>query len=536
MWRKDDPWGNESEKVKYDIVPYLRGRLLDIGCGPYKVFPYAIGVDNMDHANRFGWQYRPDVISDSSNLSMFSNESMDCVFSSHTLEHVQDTRKHLKEWFRVVKRGGYLILYLPHKELYPNIGQPGSNPDHKHDFMPEDIVHVMRQVGCWDLVVNEKREQDFGPGSPYNEYSFLQIYKKCATGQKESWNKTRPEKKAVVIRYGGIGDMIQAASVLPRLKEQGYHVTFNTTPDGMEVLKNNPYIDEFLLQDKDQVPNEELGPFWTAMKRRFDRFVNLSESVEATLLRMPGSVVQLWSKEARHKICNQNYLEVTHSIAEVEQKYDQHFYPTVEEREWAVRERARIGGNLIVAISLAGSSVHKTWPYVDALIARLLTTFPDCRVILLGNEMSKILEAGWENETRVLKKSGVWKIRETLTFVCKQADLVIGPETGVLNAVGMEEVAKICLLSHSTKENLTKHWKNAVALEPPPSVSCYPCHLMHYNWQNCNQVTDPEPFGSVAIGTALCQASIQVDVVWAAILGIFKKNGTLERVPVAVGG
>jgi hypothetical protein len=170
------------------------------------------------------------------------------------------------------------------------------------------------------------------------------------------------------------------------------------------------------------------------------------------------------------------------------------------------------------------------------LIAKILTTFKDARIVLLGNEMSRILEAGWEEEPRVIKRSGVWKIRETLTFVCKQADLVIGPETGVLNAVGMEEVPKICLLSHSTKENLTKHWANTVSIEPPPSVSCYPCHLMHYNWQNCNQVTEPEPFGQVAMGTALCQASIPADVVFAAMLGTLKKNGTLERIPLAVGG
>jgi ADP-heptose:LPS heptosyltransferase/predicted SAM-dependent methyltransferase len=536
MWRPEDPQGAESEKVKYDIVHYLRGRLLDVGCGPFKVFPYAIGVDDYSHAQMFGWQYKPDVISDASTLSMFANESMDSVFSSHALEHIRDTDKALKEWFRVLKKGGYLILYLPHKELYPNIGQPGANPDHKHDFLPEDITKAMKQVGCWDLVVNETRDMDFGQGAAHNEYSFLQIYKKCSTGQKESWNKPKPEKQAVVIRYGGIGDMIQAASVLPGLKKQGYHVTFNTTPDGMEILKNNPNIDEFLLQDKDQVPNEELGPFWSAMKRRFDKFVNLSESVETTLLRMPGSVVQLWPKEARHKVCNQNYLEVTHDIAEVPHEYAANFYSTTEEREWAVRERSKIGGKLIIAMSLAGSSVHKTWPYVDQVIARLLTTFPDCRVILLGNHMSKILETGWEKEPRVLKKSGVWGIRQTLTFVCKQADLVIGPETGVLNAVGLEDVAKICLLSHSTKENLTKHWKNTVALSPPETVACYPCHLMHYDWKNCNPVTTPEPFGEVAIGTALCQASIPADVVWAAILGIFKKNGTLDRVPIAVGG
>lgn len=523
MWRAKDPQGAEVGKVKFDIVHYLRGRLLDIGAGPYPVFGYATTVDNLDHAHRFGWRYKPDIIADSSNLSMLATESWDSVFSSHTLEHLEEPAKHLKEWFRVLKKGGYFCLYLPHKDLYPNIGQPGSNEDHKHDFLPEDIIKLMGQIGCWDLMVNEKRDNDFGEGSTLNEYSFLQIYQKGGAGQRHSWKKPKPEKTAVVIRYGGIGDMIQASSILPRLKEQGYHVTFNTTPAGQEVLKNNPNIDAFSLQDTDQVPNEELGAYWDAMKRRYDKFVNLSESVEGTLLAIPGRTVHLWTKAARHKMMNHNYLEMEHDIANVEHKYEPHFFATDEEREWAIRERSKMGGNLVVCISLSGSSVHKTWPYIDTVIARLLVTFPDVRIVLLGNKMSQILEQGWEKEPRVLCRSGIWEIRQTLAFACKQADLVIGPETGVLNAVGMEDVSKVCFLSHSTKENLTKHWVNAVGIEPPSTVPCYPCHMLHYNFNHCTQ--------DEKTGVSLCQASIPADVAWAAILGILKKTGTLEKVP-----
>lgn len=523
MWRREDPQGAEVGKVKYDVVPYVRGRLLDIGAGPYRIFPYAITVDNLDHAHRFGWNFKPDVIADSSNLSMFANESFDSVFSSHTLEHLEDPEKNLREWWRVIKKGGYLTLYLPHADLYPKIGQPGSNPDHKFDFLPEDIIKIMKQVGCWDLVVNEKRDQDFGPGSTLNEYSFLQVYKKGGAGQKFSCDKPKPEKTCYVCRFGGIGDMIQASSILPELKKQGYHITFNTTPAGHEILKHDPNIDEFALQDTDQVPNEELGPYWAAMKRRFTKFVNLSEAVEGSLLALPGRTVHLWSKEARHKVMNHNYLEIEHDIAGIEYNFSPHFYPTPEEREWAVRERLKIGGNLVVCLSMSGSSVHKTWPYMDQIIARLLITFPECRIVLLGNEMSKILETGWEKEPRVLRRSGEWEIRKTLTFCCKQADIVIGPETGVLNAVGMEDVAKVCFLSHSTKENLTKHWINTIAIEPPASVPCYPCHTLHYNWDHCMR--------NEQSGVAECQTQIPADVAWIAILGILKKTNVLDRAP-----
>src|SRR5574340_1320364 len=168
-WYADAPQGNESAKIKYDIVPYTRGRGLDLGCGPFKTYPHFIGVDNGHHAEEFGWQFKPDVsIPDCVDLSLFSSESMDFVFSSHLLEHIEDYKAALAEWWRVIRPGGHLVLYLPHKGLYPNIGQPGSNPDHKHDFMPDDIIDATEEHDGWDLLIEEDRADCI-------EYSFFQV-------------------------------------------------------------------------------------------------------------------------------------------------------------------------------------------------------------------------------------------------------------------------------------------------------------------------------------------------------------------------
>ena len=43
-----------------------------------------------------------------------NNNSVDFVFSSHTLEHLEDPGSALKEWVRVIKPEGVLFLYLPH--------------------------------------------------------------------------------------------------------------------------------------------------------------------------------------------------------------------------------------------------------------------------------------------------------------------------------------------------------------------------------------------------------------------------------------
>lgn len=503
-WRPGDPQGNEAAKIKYHIVPYTRGRGLDIGCGSFKAYPHFIGVDNLNHQQQFGWEMRPDVVSEADDLSMFANQSLDFVFSSHTLEHLENTRKALKEWLRVIKPGGYLVLYLPDDALYPKVGEPGANPDHKANLSRESVIETMMGLGGWDLLVNEQRDTDNGEGQPGNEYSFFQVYKKRTDGKQLHGWKKKPKKTVAVVRYGGFGDMIQASSVLPQLKAQGYHVTMVTTPRGQDVLRHDPHIDDWLIQDTDQVPNNELRAFWDALATRYTKLINLSESVEASLLPIPGRGIYYWPDEARRAMCNHNYLEFTHKIAEVPFKPEARFYAAEDEIQWAQKERP---DGYVIVWSLAGSSVHKAWPYLDAVIARLLITYPDVRIVTVGDTLCQMLESGWENEKRVIRRSGEWSIRESLAFAKHAADLVVGTETGLLNAVGLEPVPKVITLSHSTHENLTKHWTNTTVLTP--SVPCFPCHRMHYGFEFCHQ--DEES------GTAICQADISADAMYTAI-------------------
>lgn len=496
-WRLTDPEGNEAAKIKWELVEYTNGQGLDLGCGQFKAFPHFIGVDNGHH---WGMKGVDVPVKTCEKLDVFAGHSMDFVFSSHLLEHIHDTKSALKEWWRVLKVGGYLILYLPHKEHYPNCGEEGANPDHKHDFLPEDIKNFMKDIGGWDLVRNETRTEG-------REYSFLQIYKKFASDKhRYSCREPQPEKTCAVVRYGAFGDAVQTSSVFPQLKADGYHITVYTTDIGNEILKHDPHIDKIIIQGKDQVANHELGPFWDSLKAKYTKFVNFSESVEKTLLAYPDTMMHQWPQSMRHKHLNKNYLEFMHDIAELPYEPRQKFYASAEEKAWAKKEKAKMGGEVILW-SLAGSAVHKTWPHLDAVIARLMLRDKTTKVVLVGDHLCQLLEQGWENEPRVICRSGIWTIRESLAFA-QIADLVIGSETGVLNAVALDDVPKIVTLSHSSVENLTRDWKNVTNLIP--KTACYPCHRLHFNFDHCHR--------DDATGTAQCQADITADEMYAAIL------------------
>ena len=461
-------------------------------------------------------------------LPLFADESMDFVFSSHLLEHIENTQAALTEWWRVLKVGGYLVLYLPHAGLYPNIGEEGANPDHKHDFVPDDITGLMRLVGSWDLLRNESRDYDNGPGQPGNEYSFFQVFRKADHGMHVDMT-AKPEKSACVVRYGGVGDMIQASSILPALKEAGYHVTMCTTPAGEEIVRHDPHIDDFLIQDKDQVPNHQLGEYWDALAARFDRFINLSESTEGSLLAMPGRAAYAWPASLRHSMMNHSYLEMVHSIAMVPRPFRAAFYPTEKEDRTASDRRGSMGrDNIVVLWVLRGTAPHKRTLYVDQVVARLLVVHKNIKVVLVGDPLCEILETGWEDEPRVIGRSGKWSIRETLAFA-RHADVVVGPETGVLNSVGcIKSVAKVVMLSHSSEKNLATGWENTIALAPSrDDAPCYPCHKMHQDWSTCLEHHYSEPFcerhgistkgGILDCKTAACVAHVYPDAIYDAI-------------------
>jgi ADP-heptose:LPS heptosyltransferase len=508
-WSREDSKGNEAGKILWELVPYTRGFGLDVGCGPFKAFPHFLGVDNLKDVTLFGTPMKPDVVvEDACKMPQFADGACDYIFSSHLLEHIVDYKAALKEWWRLVKVGGHFILYLPHKDLYPNIGQDGANLDHKHDFVEADILDAMDEFPDWDCRRSEAR-------SEAQEYSFLQVFKKLPPGAGHvlSYKNPRSEKKAAVVRYGAWGDALQTCSVFPGLKRQGFHITLYSTPRAYEVIQHDPNIDELILQDTDQVPNVALGAFWESERKKYDRWINLSESVEGTWLTLTERVQTRWPKAVRDKYLNTNYVEFQHELAEIPYKEPEtKFYSTQAEKDWAVEQRIALKAKPLILWVLNGSSVHKVWPHIDQIFARMLVTYPECKIVTVGDARSLLLDEPWKNESRIVRMAGQWSIRQTLALA-QIADLIVGPETGVLSGMCMEEMPKIVFLSHSSHENLSRDWKNTFTLFTT-KTPCYPCHKMHYTWDQCKRNDDKGVYWE---GTAQCQVDLPPEACWIAI-------------------
>jgi len=478
----------EARKVVWELIPYTRGKVLDIG-EHYKTLPNFIGIGT-------------DIKMDWRKLDIFKDGSCDAVFSSFLINLIYPSEllPILKEWWRVIKRGGYLILYLPN----------GKDADDKWEVSKGSVLEVMGGIDGWDLVDFQCRTSD-------GENGLFFVFQKTERGHEESHQKPLPEKKAAVVRYGAQGDMIQASSIFPGLKEQGYHLTLYCQSGlGYEVVKHDPHVDRFVVQDRDLVPPQFLQEYWDYTRKKYDKWVNLSGSVEGMLLAGPESPSWHWPNELRAKMMDRNYIEFTHEIAGVPPPYRPMFYATPKEKEKA-KLQARQWGRKSVLWSLAGSSGHKVWPFVDVVIRRILDAYPDVHVVLVGDETCQILEVGWEEEKRVHRRSGVWSIRESMAFA-EVADLIIGTETGLLNAAGFLDTPKVINLSHSSEEMLTKHWKNVIPIrQEMEGCPKQPCRQLHGGggtdaWLDC-----PKHEGE---GVALCQYFISPEQVWQAVVSV----------------
>lgn len=344
----------------------------------------------------------------------------------------------------------------------------------------------------------------------------------------EDLGGVRKEKTVCIVRYGAWGDIIIASSIFSRYKEMGYRVCVNVTERGMDIIRSDPNVDEIILQKTDQIPNTRLTDYWKVMSECFDIFIQLSESIEQTLLLMPRHTVKISGEEVVvsanpnytkdkdfiHNLCNVNYLERTHDIAKIpydknkNNQFNPKFFPSNAEKKFARDFKRKVKSKKIIMWVLSGSSVHKVYPWTDPVIAHILSEREDVVFVTVGDEVCQMLEIGWENEKRVITKSGKLSIRKTLALldVC---DVVVGPETGVMNAASFMDMHKVIFLSHSSKENMTKHWINTTTMEPE-DCPCFPCHKMHFGFDTCNR--------DLRTGGALCATNIHPERVYDDIM------------------
>lgn len=195
----------ETAKIRDIAKDFLHGEKgIDIGYGGEKILPHAIAFDMFIPGTNVGIDSQ-DGFGDARRLP-YPSQSFDWVYSSHMLEHIEETTDTLKEWFRVLKPGGIMFLYLPieskYREYCADVGVP-RNYSHKVNMSIPLLEASAKSINAKILKIGE-----------HAEYSFMAVLEKT--------DDTHVNHVAAA-HSGDLGDIIYS---IPVLKQAGVETLY----------------------------------------------------------------------------------------------------------------------------------------------------------------------------------------------------------------------------------------------------------------------------------------------------------------------
>lgn len=228
---------SETAKFRALLAPFCVGRGAEIGPGGDPIVPEAIRVDLERPYARVG-EAEPHLRGTGARLPCFADGELDYLYSSHVLEDFFDTEGVLREWLRVVRPGGHVVLNLPDQALYLRLTPPAiRNENHcRPEFGPRYVRGVIERIGGCEVVLLE----DPPPG----DYAFPVVIRK--TGDPAP----RPvvaaavaeARRALVIECRHVGDVLFATPVIRALALAGYDVDALVAPGTAGILAGHPRL------------------------------------------------------------------------------------------------------------------------------------------------------------------------------------------------------------------------------------------------------------------------------------------------------
>lgn len=133
--------------------------------------------------------------SDASKMEGVSDEKFNTVYASHVLEHLINPAEAIRNWYRILKPSGHMIIVVPHRDLYEKKKELPSNwnGDHKNYFLPSNyenpctislnhIIEMSLSGLNYELVDLRVLDENFHSDSPdthsSGEYSIEAIVRK----------------------------------------------------------------------------------------------------------------------------------------------------------------------------------------------------------------------------------------------------------------------------------------------------------------------------------------------------------------------
>jgi len=296
-------------------------------------------------------------------------------------------------------------------------------------------------------------------------------------------------KTALISRYGAYGDHLHAAH-LPRLIKEHYgveHLSFETNYQGIQILQNNPFIDDLIYIDPLSFTSLNLEQHWNYLADQCDLFFNLYHSIEYGCIAMEDEQSYFRNDEYRRKkyghlpMCD----VLTRWAGLPESYYGNRgilYYDDVEhEKAKAFIQscREKYGVKYVALVCPSGSSLHKKFIQAEEICHRILDEYPDTMIITTGDTYCVKQDAVHK---RILSKITKWNFR-TVALMVKYMDYYIGPNTGLSCVANSWDTPTIQLFTADSMLTHSSYAKNAFGVQSP--IHCSPCHKGPYKYIGC---------------------------------------------------
>lgn len=151
-------WFIARRRIVFSMIDrFLPGReqlkILDVGCGTgstlkeLEKFGYAIGVDISEEAVKF-CKLRGCVnvykVEEKKRL-FFEDDTFDLITALDMIEHIDDDCAALAEYYRIIKKGGILLVTVP---AYDFLWGPHDEVnDHKRRYIAKELRNKVEKTG-----------------------------------------------------------------------------------------------------------------------------------------------------------------------------------------------------------------------------------------------------------------------------------------------------------------------------------------------------------------------------------------------------
>tara|TARA_B100000925_G_scaffold291752_1_gene281191 strand:- start:11480 stop:12073 length:594 start_codon:yes stop_codon:yes gene_type:complete len=130
--------GNAAKFITPIAQQFCIGDGVDIGASKWPVFS-ARAIDNNENENAYKINEK--------------DESLDYIFSSHLLEHLDEPAKALKEWSRVLKKDGHIFIYVPHPAC--EMWNSKILSHHIWDPSPTELRSIVSNLNTLEIVAQD---------------------------------------------------------------------------------------------------------------------------------------------------------------------------------------------------------------------------------------------------------------------------------------------------------------------------------------------------------------------------------------------